>query len=265
MEQIRRAKENLNMSKRWVLLRGLSRGNNHWGELPKLLQEQGLEVELIEIPGNGTRYKETTPLSSLKVIESIKKKSQFAKEQKTFNICGISLGGMLALKWAQMYPDEVEHVVIINSSLSQLSPVHHRISLRSIVKILRGLTSKDPMERESITLSLTVNNEEVRKQYLKSFARLSQKNPISAQNFLRQLYLATRIKVNQSLTLQVPVTIIVSIKDHFVSPSCSFEMARFFGVNPISHPTSGHDLPLEAPEWLLKILTQLSKVKSKAE
>lgn len=249
------------MSKRWVLLRGLSRGNNHWGEFPTLLLKQGLEVELLEIPGNGTRYKETTPLNPLKVIESIKKKSQFSKEKKTFNICGISLGGMLALKWAETFPDEVEQVVLINSSLPQLSPVYHRISFKSIAKIMRGLTSKDSLVRESITLDLTVNNEELRKQHLKLFARLSEKNPISVQNFLRQLYLATRIRVHRSLTLRVPLTIIVSIKDHFVNPSCSFEMARFFGVNPISHPTSGHDLPLEFPDWLLNILVQLSKVK----
>ena len=243
------------MSKRWILLRGLSRGNNHWGEFLELMREQGLEVELAEIPGNGTRYRELTPLNSLKVIEAIKKTSPFSKDKKTFNICGISLGGMMALKWAEMYPDEIEHVVIINSSLSQLSPVHHRISFKSIFQIIRGITSRDPIVRESITLALTVNDEKIREKYLKRFVRFSQKNPIAVKNFVRQLYLANRIKINQSI--QSPITIIVSVQDHFVKPNCSFEMAHFFNVDPISHPTSGHDLPLESPQWLLKVLTQV--------
>ena len=246
------------MSKRWILLRGLSRGNNHWGEFPELMREQGLEVELAEIPGNGTRYRELTPLNPLKVIEAIKKTSPFSKDKKTFNICGISLGGMMALQWAEAFPDEVEHVVVINSSLPQLSPVHHRISFKSIFQIMRGITSKDPLVRESITLALTVNDENIREQYLKPFARFSQKNPITVKNFVRQLYLATRIKINQSI--QTSITIIVSVQDHFVKPDCSFEMARFFNINPISHPTSGHDLPLESPQWLLKALIQISKV-----
>jgi len=247
------------MSHHWILLRGLSRGSAHWGGFPDLLQEQGLEIELLDLPGNGTRYNEITPIDPIEVINSIRRLSRFSKAKITFNICAISLGGMIALKWAELFPEEIEHIVIINSSLSQLSPITHRISFKSLLKIIRGLTSKDSLLRESITLNLTVNNESVRDQYLLPFSQFSKEHPITTKNFFRQLYLATKIRITQ--TLNTPLTIVVSSQDHFVNPQCSHEMARYFKVTPIVNSIAGHDLPLESPQWLLKIIKTISQEK----
>lgn len=159
---------------------------------------------------------------------------------------------MLALKWAEAFPDEIERVVIVNSSLSQLSPIHHRMSFKALFKVLQGLISQDPIFREKTTLDLTVNRKRVRDQYLQMFANFSKEHPVSASNFLRQIYLATQIHVDQKI--KVPVSVIVSEQDHFVNPDCSFKMAEFFKVKPIINSNAGHDLPLESPQWLADIL-----------
>lgn len=70
------------MNQHWILLRGLSRGNGHWGSFPEVLKKQGLKWELAEIPGNGTRYQEITPLRPQEVIQSLRKNSHFLKDKK---------------------------------------------------------------------------------------------------------------------------------------------------------------------------------------
>ena len=86
--------------KRWIFLRGLTRGNIHWGNFPELFKNANPdnEVEFLEIPGNGFLNNEITPTNIIQVIDLLKSKSNFCKENVPINICGISLGGMIALK-----------------------------------------------------------------------------------------------------------------------------------------------------------------------
>jgi len=38
----------------------------------------------------------------------------------------VSLGGMVAAHWSSKYPEDFKKVVLINSSMSGLSPLRHR-------------------------------------------------------------------------------------------------------------------------------------------
>ena len=50
---------------RWVFLRGLTRGNIHWSKFPEVFKtiNPDAEMEFLEIPGNGFRFEESSPVS----------------------------------------------------------------------------------------------------------------------------------------------------------------------------------------------------------
>jgi pimeloyl-ACP methyl ester carboxylesterase len=50
--------------------------------------------------------------------------------------------------------------------------------------------------------------------------------------------------------------VIWSEKDRLVSSHCSQNIAKKFDASCFTHPTAGHDLPLDEPEWLTQILSK---------
>ncbi|MEY4615702.1 MAG: hypothetical protein RJB66_662 [Pseudomonadota bacterium] len=245
---------NAGMKNRFVLIRGLARGNAHWADFTNNLISihPNLTIELLEIPGNGDRNREVTPIDASQIIEHFRRDLNLAQSCSPVRLIGISLGGMLALKWAELYPQDLESVFVINSSLRQFSSPFERLSPGIYTLLLKALLSANPRKRESLVLKMIVNNPQIRKQYLNQFTELSIQNPISLQNFIRQLLLAASINVSLSPT--VPLRVITSKKDKMVHFRSSLKIAQAFAGKLHIHPTAGHDIPLDDPEWLAEIL-----------
>jgi pimeloyl-ACP methyl ester carboxylesterase len=240
----------------WVFLRGLTRGTPHWGNFPEIFQKLNPKalVEFLEIPGNGSLNLEKTPIHPKTVIHFLKERSLFCQNKTPFNICGISLGGMIALKWAELYPEDISSVVTINTSLSQFSPIYRRLLLSNYPRIIQGLMNGDSMTQEKIILEITSNKFSETKKYLPFFAEFSQQHKTSTLNFFKQLLLANNIKIHQHA--KVPLKIICSKNDRLVHFSCSELIANALNGDLIIHPSAGHDLPLDEPEWLSQNLNQ---------
>lgn len=235
-----------------MLLRGLSRGNGHWGDFPEYLKKKNVDIELMEIPGNGTTHQQTTPTDALEVISQIKAKSQFYQSKEKFNLCGISLGGMIALKWAEIFPEDLSSIAIVNSSLKQQSGFYQRMNYQKYPQVFKALLNKDPQIRQKIILSLISNHKDRADLYFDEFVKFSNENPVTLSNFIRQLILANKIKIQKKIT--TPVKVICSEQDQLVHFQCSLNIAEQLNVKAEIHPTAGHDLPLDAPEWLADIL-----------
>jgi len=240
-------------NQRWIFLRGLTRGNIHWGDFPQIFSESisKPQAEYLEIPGNGNCYLDSTPLSPEAVVEQLRAKSQFTNNKQTYHLCGISLGGMIALKWAEMYPNEVLTVTTINSSLSQGSFFYQRLRPQNYANILYHLFFSKPYVQEKIILQITSNRSVNSHKYLEHFSDFSKNHPVSKSNFLRQLLLASNIHISAA---QVPLTVISSKNDRLVNPNCSHVIASLFSGKEFIHPTAGHDLPLDEPKWLSETL-----------
>lgn len=241
---------------RWVFLRGLTRGNIHWSKFPEVFKtiNPDAEMEFLEIPGNGFRFEESSPVSVTSLIESLRSSSSFVQSQTPFNICGISLGGMAAMKWAELYPAEVASVSIINSSLSQYSSFDKRLLPTNYEVLIKTLFLTNTYEQEENILKITSNKFEDNKINLKSFADFSLHHQVTKINFLRQLILAKSIHI-ESIPL-VPFKIISSKYDRLVSSSCSDDIFTKLGGTQFIHPTAGHDLPIDEPVWLSEILVK---------
>jgi surfactin synthase thioesterase subunit len=237
--------------KKWIAIRGLVRGNGHWGDFPEVLSRMDSEIdlELLEIPGNGTRNTEVTPLNAQEVIAKIKVHSRIVKEGQPFNLMGISLGGMIALKWAELFPSELNQVVVINTSLRQFSPLIRRLQFHQVKNLFRAIKEKAVRKRELIMLEIASNNLVRSKKWINELAHFSKRYPVTYGNFMRQLILASRIRIH-SKQFSVPIKILCAKNDHMVNWSCSQVIAEQFGLPLVIHPTAGHDIPLDDPEWV---------------
>lgn len=239
----------------WVLLRGLTRGNAHWGYFPEVFQKDhpDIAIELLEIPGNGTFNDIDTPLDPIEAVNLIRNRCQFAKNNMKFHLCGLSLGGMIALKWAELYPDEILSVSVVNTSLRQYSHFFQRLNPRSYLSILKAICAKNIFQQEKLILKITSNNFPSTQVKLPDFVEFFKNHPVSAKNFFRQLILASKIKIQRCPL--IPLKVIWSQNDRLVSCVCSQKIAAEFGGTHYVNPTAGHDIPLDDPQWLSQVLT----------
>ncbi len=246
----------------WILLRGLSRETRHWGEFPNILAQKNPKSKIIvlELPGVGKKNHLGSPKKIEDFVESlrpdflsIKNKEQNEKTNE-WGIISISLGGMIALNWAEKYPDDFSKIVTINTSASDLSNPIQRIGLKAISKMAKLFIKNDLIEREREILELTTSMTEVDDNLVKKWASYSKEYPLSRKAFLNQLYAASKFKAPKKIDL--PCLIIVGEKDQLANPKCSIALAKHFKLPYYSHPHAGHDLPLDDPEWLVNQIYQ---------
>ncbi len=155
---------------------------------------------------------------------------------------------MLATDWVHRFPSDFSRVVIINSSAGDLSPVHHRLRLGNLPRLLRSVTSRDPVERELGILALTTaTHGEDRALACEWAGYLADARP-RRRVTVAQLLAAVRFRAPP--VLPVPALILGSEGDRFTDPSCSRRLAERFAAELRVHPSAGHDLPTDDPSWV---------------
>lgn len=241
-------------TRRWILLRGLARGTGHWGSFAEQIQKHFPqdEFEFLDLPGNGERYAEESPLSIPEYVKDLRERSEFVKKGYSFNILSISLGAMVTVEWMREYPHEVKKAFLICTSSSNFSPFYHRYGLHNYLPSLKLSLVKDASKWEQGILNMVTNNHERRQAEFAAMSAYSNENPIQVKNVLRQLVAAARYHFPE----QAPgdVVILGSYGDRLVSPTCSLKIAEHWGLHPNMHSWAGHDIPVDDPQWVLEHL-----------
>lgn len=240
--------------RRWILLRGLARGRGHWGSFAKKMQEYFPqdEFEFIDLPGNGERYQEQSPIAVADFVKDLRARSQFVKDGKPFHILAVSLGAMVAVEWMREFPHEVKKAVLVCTSSSGFSPFYDRYRLRNYLPSLRLVAATDPAKWEREVLNLVTNSHDRREAEIGPMIEYSKHNPIQVANVLRQLIAASRYRFPKDAPGDIKI--IGSHGDRLVSPRCSLEIAKGWGLKPAMHPWAGHDIPVDDPKWLIEHL-----------
>lgn len=238
----------------WIFLRGLIRGQGHWGDFIELFKKENsdAQIELLDLPGNGERYKESSPWKINSYVESIRSQSKWIHEKKNINLVGHSLGGMIAIHWAKKYPQEITQLFVINTSLKGSQPVLKRFQPQNLIFAAQAFKAKSFLEREKFILNIIANNQERAEELLPRLAHYSETHPIQRKNFLRQILAASQASFPKSL--QVPVKVIASEGDRLCAYQNSQSMAKKWNCQLSLHPWAGHDIGIDDPEWLLKNL-----------
>jgi len=229
----------------FVLIRGLFREQRHWGAFPAQLSETfpDSEVICVDIPGAGRRYRELSPTSVESMVDKIREDLDI---KVPVNIIAISMGGMIGLQWAAMYPDEIASVICINTSAGNDSCFYHRLRANSYLKIIKAMFSS-VAHREKAIYSLVSNRSE-NMGIIEEWVRYAQECPISKLNFLRQLMAAVRFDITRPLSCKL--LFISSQNDNLVSYNAAKAIAKRCRSPIIVNSIAGHDVPLDDPQWL---------------
>jgi pimeloyl-ACP methyl ester carboxylesterase len=239
----------------WVLLRGLTREAGHWGDFAQRLAgrlDSTDEVVALDLPGNGTRNACDSPASVPAMAAACRQDLAHRGLQPPYMFVGMSLGGMVALHGAYAFADEVAGCVLINSSLRGHGSFWQRLRPSNYARLGRLLLpGVSPLERERQVLLMTSTDPQRHAGVAQHWAAMAAERTVSRRNAMRQLAAAARYAPPANPPA-APLLVIASAGDRLVSPRCSQRLASGWELPLHLHPSAGHDLPLDDPEWLVE-------------
>lgn len=244
-----------------LLLRGLVREKRHWGSFLNILQESLLRTKIItlDLPGMGDQAKEVSPTSIREIVVHIRRRwLENVTGKENWGIFGVSLGGMIALDWASTFENDFQLVVVANSSASNLSPLHHRLLFRSLPALSQTLMSLNSYERERAILNVTSRMLVDKNSQALSWSEFAPDKVSFVTTATRQLLAARGFSAPKNILS--PVFFLNSAKDGLVSSKCSEALSRFYRRPLFTHAEAGHDITLDAPDWVASKIKDICKI-----
>ncbi|MGE3757080.1 MAG: alpha/beta fold hydrolase [Pseudobdellovibrionaceae bacterium] len=241
-----------NKTTSWLFLRGLTRDSVHWYDFPQIFETEfaSTQLHLIDLPGVGKYSAEKTPLTIAENMEFVRKKYLENNSEKLW-ILSISMGSMVALEWALQFPEEIAGVVSINTSIGGLSPIYQRITVEGLTTVVKVAAEKDLIKREDRTLELITNLRRPLRPIAIDFAKAAEQHPVAKSTAAKQMIAAARYRI-KSNPPKVPVLFLRSLGDRLVSSQCTLDLARYWHLQSKTHPTAGHDIPLDDAAWIIE-------------
>ena len=258
-------KSNAELNAHVILIRGLAREARHWGSFAGDLEKAmtsafgSTRVDAIDLPGTGVFSEMKSPLTIAEIAEFTRGKFLEIRHKQRTNgqptashsfIVAVSLGGMVASYWIDRWPEDFTGAVLINTSFKKISPFYRRLMptlYRSMFEIFRA---KDVRARELGILKMISNRPELYEATVENWTAIQLTRPVSIENCVRQLTAASRFEPSLQPPA-IPILILGCLKDRMVHPSCSEEIAEHWHADFRQHPTAGHDLTLDDPEWAI--------------
>lgn len=265
-------KPNKEITTQWILIRGLARESRHWGEFPHAF-EQALNaarpdtcarVDAIDLPGTGRYSEMKSPISMGQIAEftrekflELRSRQRQAGEQPARDVylMAISLGGMVACRWLERWPDDFKGAVLINTSFKGFSPAYRRLAPASYRHLFDIVRTRDELARERAAVRMVSNRSDLYEITADQWAQIQRTRPVSPENFARQLIAAARFSPSFHVP-PVPILVLNSLKDTMVHPSCSIAIAERWKAELRRHPTAGHDLTLDDGPWVIHELVE---------
>jgi pimeloyl-ACP methyl ester carboxylesterase len=241
----------------WVLLRGLIREHGHWGDFPQRLQAAlGADQVLTpDLPGNGWLNAQRSPTQIADMVDACRHqvRAELGTGHPPVHVLSISMGGMLATAWARSHPEELASLCLMSSSMRPFSPVWQRLRPANwppILRLVLGRADDAQWEREILRMTTASPRAATA---LPAWLAIRRDRPVRTLNALRQLWAAARFCA-PTTPPAMPTLILSGARDALVDPRCSQAIAQAWGCPCDSHPDAGHDLPLDAPEWVIRQL-----------
>lgn len=242
----------MNKNSSWVLMRGLAREHRHWEVFPDQLKNKFPHSEIIlpDLPGSGIHNQTSCPMRIDQIVESVRRDIDIQSRAEPVYLIGLSMGGMIAVEWSNAYPEEICGAVLINTSLRGISPFYQRLRPANYLKILTGIfMQNDLQQKETTILELTSNLHPQQQRIIEHWVTYARQNPVSRITALNQLIAASRYRAPESKP-QVPILIVSGLGDRLINPDCSVAIAKTWQVPLQVHPVAGHDLTLDAGDWV---------------
>lgn len=234
----------------WVLLRGLAREPGHWDAFPERLLHalpHGARVLALALPGSGDAGAQPVPARVEGVVAAVRTTLHARGVDGPVWLLGLSFGGMVAAAWARAAPAEVQGAVLVNASLGGWP--WQRMRPQAWLPLLGIATARDAVAAEAAVLALTSAARAGDRALAERWAALRRARPMPVATVLRQLAAAARCRLPHAPP-PVPLLVAASAADRLVDAACSRRIAARWGCALVENASAGHDLPLDAPDWL---------------
>jgi pimeloyl-ACP methyl ester carboxylesterase len=240
---------------RFVLIHGLGRDRLYWRPLIDELRREFPKalIETPDIPGVGLLHRVTSPTCLADYLPYLERQLSYSQEKAV--LIGLSLGGMLALTWAAIMPDRFAHLVVINTS-SRLSPFYRRLKVYRAWRHPAAIVRLSTRAKERALYHLICNRRPMPDGLLDEWETIQRQHPVNITNQIRQIWAGLQF-YPPDRELIPPLSVIYSKADHWVDPSCSEALIKYYNSNSYIHDWAGHDLPQDDPEWLVQRLRRV--------
>ncbi len=239
-----------------ILLRGLAREGRHWGEWVDVLRERpyAANVIFLDVPGTGNRLDVKVPWQLGAYVADLRSQlNAMTTSGMPSVLVGLSMGGMMAFDWFSRYPEEIHGCCLLNSSMATLAPFFWRLKVENYPKLVSAFASSGVEYREKMILSAVSNLYGTDPLQLANWVQIQEQAPVSRLSALQQLVAAACYRPVDELTADAAarLAVLCSRGDRLVDYRSSEAISRRYGCYLAMHETAGHDLPMDAPSWVL--------------
>ena len=235
----------------WILLRGLSRETGHWGNFLPMFQDAFADdcVVPLDFPGNGALHLRKSPMTVQAMVEHCRRQLTDLGLPPPYRVVALSMGAMVAVAWANDYPKEISHQILINTSLRPINPFYQRMRPSNYPRLLNLLmTGAGAHKWEHAIWRMTSRMSPP--ETVADWVRLRQQHPVQTLNALRQLWAASRFAA--PLTPPPATTLLLASKqDALVNIEFTRSIGRQWKIDWYEHMRAGHDLPLDDGAWVI--------------
>ena len=152
-----------------LVLHGFLGMASNWSSYAKKISLSGFKVHLINLRNHGNSFHSSEfsyDLMAKDLSDYVNKHSI-----KNFSLLGHSMGGKIAIKFSLLYPNKVEHLIVVD-----ILPIYYNSNLRFITKALKSLDLSKIKNRSQADylLSHEIDNQSMRSFLLKNLSKNEQ-------------------------------------------------------------------------------------------
>jgi pimeloyl-ACP methyl ester carboxylesterase len=237
------------------LLRGLVREKAHWGEFKEKIQATFPDAKIItpEIQGVGQYNEMTSPDNFPEMIDFMRSNHEeyFNGDQENV-LLAMSLGGMITRQWIEMYPNDFNKIILVNTSFKGINPLFDRLKPAGIINFFKIFFSPGVKARERSIIKMVSNNNLNHEEIIQEWIDIQIKRPVKRASFINQIKAALTFTPPQTWPGTLPLLILAGKNDRLCSFKSSKKLHKVWGGQYLEHPTAGHDIPIDDAEWLIE-------------
>lgn len=244
------------------LIIGLTKESRHWSDEFVEAVKNTLNpnsIQLVDLPGSGKFLNKKSPIQIEKIVEEARAQLTFNPDHKRL-VIAISLGGMTAWSWVTQYPNDFTHMVMVNSSLGNLSPFWKRVQPPAILEFVKIAIAKKGKAKEKLILDLTSNHKINGEKIYDKWVKIGEVATMSFPNTLRQLIAGMTFRPGKAP--KIPLLIIAAKGDRLAHYSCSEAIAKHASAKFVltEDASVGHAFHVDAPQFLVDTIKEWGKV-----